>query len=135
MTIKFRIFNNLQGIILILIIAIVVLVLLFAYVNARISANDQKRLADIGQIQAALKVYFDENGFYPASNKGLPKDIETYLNFWPTAPSKNGKCSDEKNTYTYVLRPGMDYWVSFCLGRDYNNLSAGTHRASSKGIE
>ena len=135
MTIKFRVFDNLQGIILIFIIAILALALLFAYVNARVSANDQKRVADIEQIQAALKVYFDENGFYPASSNGMPKDIETYLSFWPTAPSANGNCTNADNTYTYALRPSMDYWLSFCLGGKYKDLSAGLHKASSKGIE
>ena len=120
---------NLQRIILILIISTVVITLLLAYINAQTAANDQKRLADISQIRLALKVYFDQNGFYPSASNGIPKEIEKYLSFWPQAPKSNGNCTDEGNTYRYSLKPGMDYTISFCLG------SSGFHSATSKGIE
>lgn len=126
---------NLQVLILILILTIMVIVVFFAYINAQSVAKDEKRIADVQQIQAALKMYLDENGFYPVNSNGIPKDIETYLSFWPQAPTPSGNCSADDNTYKYVQRPGMDYWVSFCLGKQYQNLSAGPHKASSKGIE
>ncbi|MBX4191545.1 MAG: hypothetical protein KW804_01970 [Candidatus Doudnabacteria bacterium] len=134
MTFNLRVFGNLQLIILILIIVILVLTVSFAYLSAKTSANDQKSLANVEQIQKALKLYYDENGFYPASNNGVPKDIETYLSFWPT-PSPSGRCSKNYNEYSYTLRPGADYWVMFCLGGDNGDLKSGIHRASSKGLE
>jgi type II secretory pathway pseudopilin PulG len=135
MSFNSRVFGNLQVVILILIITILVMVVSLAYFNAQTAANDQKRLADIDQIQKALKFYYDENGFYPANDKGIPKDIETYLNFWPTAPSASRNCTKDQNNYTYTQRPGTDYWVTFCLGSNQEGLRPGVHRASSKGIE
>lgn len=126
---------NLQTLILFFIAGVVVFVFFFAYIKAQSTANDQKRINDIEQIQAALKIYHDDNGFYPVSNNGVPKNIENYISFWPTAPNANGRCTDEQNTYSYSQRPGTDYWVTFCLGANYEDLAPGLHRASSKGIE
>jgi len=43
---------------------------MFALNSARIKARDTKRLADIKQIQYALELYFDNNGYYPKHDGG-----------------------------------------------------------------
>ncbi|MBX4187293.1 MAG: hypothetical protein KW802_03510 [Candidatus Doudnabacteria bacterium] len=126
---------NLSVLILVLIILVILAALFFAYVNAQAIAHDRRRLQDVEQIQAALKIYYDENGFYPASSNGMPKDIETYLSFWPVPPKPEGNCTKEDNQYAYTLRPGNDYWLTFCLAGSVGNLPAGEHQASSKGIQ
>ncbi len=134
-------FNNFRSvsltvIIISVILGILVLTVFLAFLNGSVAANDQKRLNDVALIQQALKLYYDENGFYPVSSKGIPSSIENFLNFWPEAPKANGSCSDESNTYTYARKPsGTEYSLTFCLGRSRDGYAAGVHAANSKGIE
>ena len=135
MTFNFRFFTTISGIILVLILVIIGITVFSAYLGAQSYAKDQKRITDITQIQAALKVYFDENGFYPSTQNGEPKNLETYLSFWPTSPNANGSCSKDQNTYVYSQRTNSDYALTFCLGNKFGNYSAGVHTATSKGIQ
>jgi len=136
MTINLRPPKSLQGIILIVIIALIGITVLSAFINSKTPINDQKRVTDINKIREALKVDFNVNGFYPESMNGKPKGIETYLDFWPTAPKPDGGCNPSQNNYTYSQRSnGSDYAVDFCLGKSQNNLAAGLHTATSEGIK
>jgi hypothetical protein len=136
MTINFSALKSLQGIILLVIIAIFGMTILVALVNSQALANDRKRISDVVKIQAGLKVDFDVNGFYPGVTNGQPKGVETYLDFWPTAPKANGGCTAQENSYTYSDRSyGEDYSLTFCLAKNYQNLAAGIHTATSKGIQ
>lgn len=125
-----------KTVIFLLIVAIAAITVLVAFTSANVSANDQIRLKDISQIQKALKIYFDENGYYPQSNgAGIPSGINNYLDFWPQAPDPNNKCSWQQNTYYYIQKnSGQEYLLTFCLGRSYKEFSAGVHSADSKGI-
>jgi type II secretory pathway pseudopilin PulG len=136
MTINFRALKSLQGIILILIIALVAITVFSAYINSIGSANDKKRVTDIAKIQEALKVDYNVNGYYPSAQDSKPKGIDTYLDFWPTAPAPNGTCTVKENTYVYSDESNWtDYSLTFCLGKKYENLNAGPHTASIKGIK
>jgi hypothetical protein len=135
MTLNFRFPSNLQVVVLTTILVIVGIVVFLAYINAQSVANDKKRIGDVEQIQKALKLYFDENGFYPRSVAGIPQDIDKYLEAWPQAPDKEGNCTEDENRYTYSQRPGTNYQVTFCLGGKAQGLSAGVHRATIRGIE
>jgi len=126
-------FTRVQLIILILILILAASTVTFAFVNAASQALDQQVLLDVTVIREALRLDFEENGFYPNSSNGIPNGIETYLNFYPTAVLK-GSCQDSAYTYTQKLS-GTDYNLNFCLGHDYNNFRAGNHTANSKAIQ
>lgn len=136
MIINFGSLKSLQGIILILIIAIIIVTVFSAYINSQESANDKKRITDITKIQEALKVAFDVNGFYPGTMNDKAKGIETFLDFWPSAPKPHANCNAADNKYTYSDRSnGSDYSLTFCLEKKYQSLSAGRHTANSGGIQ
>ena len=115
--------------ILILIIVLISFACLFAFLSARTQAFDQKVLVDVAQIAQALKIYHDENNFYP-SGSGRPAGINGYLSFWPAPENKCGLAS-----YAYSQKSsGDDYNLSFCLNTNIQGLISGIHRLSAKGI-
>ena len=136
MKINLSFFRTLQGIILIVIIALVAITSLFAFINSTAAANDRKRLTDVEKMQEGLKVYFNVYGYYPSTQNSKPVGMESYLDFWPSAPKANGKCTDAQNRYVYLQKQnGLDYYLTFCLGANYKNYAAGTHTMTSGGIQ
>ncbi|OGE82898.1 MAG: hypothetical protein A3B10_02470 [Candidatus Doudnabacteria bacterium RIFCSPLOWO2_01_FULL_44_21] len=104
--------------ILIVIAVIVVLVTSLAFFSAQTEARDQIKMIDVSRIQKALKIYFDENGFYPYSNNGQPIGINNYLDFWPKPPSADSNCSSTQSDYNYVQKNnGGDFTLTFCLAK------------------
>jgi type II secretory pathway pseudopilin PulG len=120
-------------IILTLIVVIAGTTITLAFVNAKSQAKDKSVFLDIAVIQEALHLYNEENGFYPSQANGLPRGIETYINFYPK-PALNGKCQETSYAYSQKLS-GTEYALTFCLGHSYNNYAAGDHAASSKAIQ
>src|SRR3989338_8456803 len=97
--------------VLIFIVALLSLVCLAAFFSANIDVNDQKVLVDVSQISQALKIYHDENGFYPPGET-IPSGIESYLSFWPVPENNCGNV----NKYHYSQRnSGENYNLTFCL--------------------
>ena len=130
-------FISIQAIILVVIVVIAGTTFLSAFVSAGGSARDKKRLMDTTQMTAALKLFFQENGFYPQSQGlGFPRGLNDYLDYWPTAPQTESGCTDAQNSYNYSPKSaGADYLLTFCLGTSAGGLSAGAHAATAKGIE
>ena len=74
----------------------------FASLNsARARARDSKRIAEMKQVQIAMQLYYDKNGFFPADNGNSDTKIrftgmisslvaEGFLSTTPTDPSGNG---------------------------------------------
>lgn len=111
------------------------LAVLLAFFSARTQAANNNRVADVNQIQAALKIYFDENGFYPAGN-GTPTRFEEYLDFWPTPPKPAGSCGQGTDTYNYTQRSlGSDYSLTFCLSSSSSGLRSGNYTLTSRGLQ
>ena len=128
-------FARLKAIFLATIILLGLLTVWLAFSSAQVSANNQRRLADLQQIQIALNIFFKANGFYPYG-QGSPNGFEQYLNHWPMPPSPTGGCPETSNAYYYSPQSsGDDYSVTFCLGAKTQGFAAGTHTLTSKGIQ
>lgn len=130
-------FAILELIILVFIVLIFIVVLLSSYLLAQAKTRDAQRLADIKQIQTALKVFYTDNGFYPETlGTGEPKGIEDFLKYWPQAPvPADGSCTELQNKYTYVpLVSGESFEVKFCLGKNTEIFKAGPRVLNPNGI-
>ncbi|OGE74073.1 MAG: hypothetical protein A3I07_01330 [Candidatus Doudnabacteria bacterium RIFCSPLOWO2_02_FULL_42_9] len=98
--------NIYKLIVLGLIVVLSASTIVLAFVNAKSEATTRQRIADVEKIEEALKIYFEVNGFYPQTDNGQPKDIELYLEFYPSYSN----CS-----YTYErLAGGNDYKLNRC---------------------
>ncbi|MGE5298201.1 MAG: hypothetical protein ACM3KM_03490 [Acidobacteriaceae bacterium] len=107
---------------------LLVLVFVMALSAARSSFRDYKRLKDMQQVAAALKVYHEYYQKYPEAVSGQPKGlIPTYLGFWPEAPTPpDGTCDTATNNYSYEqLDKGSSYSLNFCLGHKTEGFNAG----------
>lgn len=94
-------------------------------------------MIDVGQINQALQIFSNENGFYPYGlNVAMPVGMGDYLDRWPMAPVADGSCSQIANEYLYSQKSnGTDFTLSFCLGQATNGLAAGPHALTSQGIQ
>ncbi len=114
--------NRLSGIkigILALIVILALAVLGLAFSSAKTQARDRHRLVDVQKIHDALKIFFEENGYYPyGSGTGEPTGLANYLDGWPVSP-KSSRCP---NTYSYVQKSqGNSYDLIFCLDQSGTN--------------
>jgi len=106
--------------------------------SARMSARDARRLADIKQIQLALKMYYNDLGAYPATvtpGGSIANGGTNYLLRVPTNPKPyiDNDCPDQDYQYKQ-LENGQRYSLSFCLGTKIDDLDAGPHAATHSGI-
>lgn len=121
-------------IILVVIITLGLLAVLFALNSARFAAANENRVADVVQIQEALRVFHDQNGYYPYGN-GTPEGIQEYLDHWPVPGSPAGSCSKVNDVYFYTQKSGgSDYNLNFCLSAKASGLGAGVHIVNSQGV-
>ena len=112
--------------ILVVIVILALLVLGLGYSSARSLARDRHRLADVQKIHDALKVFFEENGYYPyGTGTGEPTGLADYLETWPSSPVS----SHCPNTYTYSQKAqGNSYELTFCLDQGAAGWGAGIHK-------
>jgi len=127
---------RIQFVILMVIIVLGSLTILLAYFSAAGLARDRQRLTDIGQIDQALQIFLNENGFYPyGTSVQVPVGMDNYLDRWPSAPASDGSCSMLQNEYLYSQKSnGTDFTLSFCLGQETNGIVAGSHTLTKQGI-
>jgi uncharacterized protein (TIGR02145 family) len=105
--------------------------------NARKSARDAKRIADVRQIQTALELYYNNTGSYPLTGEidnSIATGSNTYMAVTPTAPTPADGCSDEDNEYTYTSSDGSSYTIEFCISSGIGELSGGLKVAIPGGI-
>lgn len=131
-------FTLVELLVVIAIIGIISTLAVVSLVNARESARDAKRIADVRQIQTALELYYNDAGFYPLTGE-IDNSIATgsniYMQSFPTAPTPaDGDCSDEENEYTYTSSDGLNYTLEFCIGSGIGELSGGSKIAIPGGI-
>ncbi len=134
---KANAFTMIELLVVILIIGTLFSLALLSLGNARRTARDAKRVADIKQIQFALEIYYRDNGEYPVDiSSSIATGSTVYISTVPTAPTPaDGDCTDEGNIYTYVQQSlGSSYTIDFCLGSQAGELIAGTKRATPEGI-
>ena len=90
--------------------------------------RDQQRLADVESLQKALQAYFDGKKAYPDTIEGLVPD---YIAALPKNPTPGGI----DYTYTPIGKlPATFYDLSYELEVGANDVEAGVHTATSKGI-
>ena len=140
-------FTLIELLVVIAIIGILATLAVVALQQARKSARDAKRIADVRQIQTALELYFNDHQRYPshvvAGDPIEGDDGVIYMHMVPEAPTPaDGSCVSPYDDYFYQgvgdpLAEGgfSDYEILFCLGGKTGGLEAGTKKASPGGIE
>ncbi len=141
MTNKKKGFTLIELLVVIAIIGILSTLAVVSLQNARKSARDAKRVADVKQMQTALELYFNDWQKYPATadvtttgSGTIASGTVVYMVTVPSAPTPaDGTCSTTVNTYDYT---GSDasYIIKFCLGGQTGGLSAGEQCANAGGI-
>lgn len=136
-------FTLIELLVVIAIIGILATLAVVALQQARKSARDAKRIADVRQMQTALELYFNDWMAYPAAASVTAAGTiasgsdYVYMNIVPTAPTPaDGTCITASNTYTYAVDTPTygSYTINFCLGGQTGGLSAGEHCASPGGV-
>lgn len=103
-------FTLVELLVVIAIIGILASIIMVSLGSAKGKSRDAKRQADIKNIQLALSLYYNDNGFYPkniystsgtAPNNGLAPG---YLPTVPKDPTATGNCSNSGDVgcYKYV---------------------------------
>ena len=130
-------FTLIELLVVIAIIGILSTLAVVSLQNARKSARDAKRIADVKQMQTALELYFNDWQTYPASvtaGESIGTNSVVYMVTVPAAPTPaDGNCSSS-NEYNYS-GSGATYTISFCLGGKVGNLDAGPKTATPAGIK
>ena len=121
-------FTLIEILVVISIIGFIAANAMYAFNNARLKARDARRLSDIKQIEKALKLYYDDKGYYPyVLNQGYMQNsacttasgiedfsvfLSEYLVNPPDDPNNNGlggcywyaKKNDGQG-YTLLMKP------------------------------
>lgn len=132
---KKKAFTLIELLVVVAIIGVLATLAVVALQNARKSARDAKRVADVKQMQVALELYFNDNGSYPTSvTSTIASSGQFYMASVPTAPTPaDGSCSTTTNAYTYSS-DGSTYTINFCLGGQISGLSSGRKVATRDGV-
>lgn len=133
-------FTLVELLVVVAIIGLLATLAVVALQQARISARDSKRVADMKQLQTALEIFFNEHNRYPTEeewNTGKIAGVsDVFMEKIPEAPMvADGDCSGEQNSYLYEPQNNnRTYLLSFCLGKNSNNLGSGPKCLTPGGI-
>jgi uncharacterized protein (TIGR02145 family)/prepilin-type N-terminal cleavage/methylation domain-containing protein len=128
-------FTLMELLIVIFIIGLLITTSVFSIQNYRSKSRDVERVNDISTIQMALEEYYNKNNHYPETLSELSTGTEIYLTEIPSAPVPiDGDCMEGENNYEYQFHSKNFYTISFCLGSDVKDISAGKNFASHHGI-
>ncbi len=138
MTNKKKGFTLIELLVVIAIIGILSTLAVVSLQNARKSARDAKRVADVKQMQTALELYFNDWQGYPtdviSGNQIASGTDYVYMVTVPTAPTPaDGICTTTVYDY-YQVGSGESYYIQFCLGGNIGTLNSGIQCASPGGI-
>jgi len=133
-------FTLIELLVVIAIIGILSTLAVVSLQNARKSARDAKRIADVKQMQTALELYFNDWQTYPTSSSvtsTIASGTYIYMVTVPSAPTPHdGSCSAINNAYIYTQEDsGASYTIDFCLGGQVGNLAPGPKKATPAGIQ
>ena len=131
-------FTLVEIMVVIAIIGILTTLVMVSLDNTKKTARNARRLADIKQLQLGLKMYYNDNGFYPtyvSPTASLARNGVNYLLRIPQNPRpyNDNNCPDQGYQYTQ-LENGQRYSLTFCLGDKTDDLSGGPKTATSNGI-
>ncbi len=140
MTYKKKAFTLIELLVVIAIIGILSTLAVVSLQNARKSARDAKRIADVKQMQTALELYFNDWQKYPvdviSGNQIASGTDHVYMVTVPSAPTPadSTTCSTVNDYDYYQVGSGESYYLQFCLGNSVGTLSAGIQCAFPGGI-
>ena len=94
---KKRGFTLIELLVVMAIMGILVTIAMANYQTAQIKARDARRKSDIGQVQKALELYYNDYGKYPVSSAGKIKiGADTYD--WKTSTETGDELKDTNDT-------------------------------------
>ncbi len=135
-------FTLIELLVVIAIIGILSTLAIVALGNARARSRDAKRVSDIRQIHSALELYFNDNGIYPTAitpGNSLSNGTTTYMAAIPSNPTpvNDGNCpttGGSGSQYSYSHYSNASYVLTYCVGAQTGDITAGTHRAGPNGV-
>ncbi|MCU0680023.1 MAG: prepilin-type N-terminal cleavage/methylation domain-containing protein, partial [Planctomycetes bacterium] len=139
---KFFAFTLIELLVVIAIIAIIATLSVLALQSAREKARDSKRIADVKQLKTALELYYNDANGYPPASSFVPGQklsyidpqsgqVKTYINNIPTAPiPADGDCDILNNQYIYDSSNPSTYTISYCLGKNNQEIGEGVNIAT-----
>ena len=116
-------FTLVELLVVIAIIGVLASVVLVSLNSARAKARDARRLTDVKQIQTALELYYDANGYYPANT-------DNDCGGWDTGVSGDGFISPLV-TGGFIATPVDPNASGGCSGYRYYRYSAGDYGCDS----
>ncbi len=131
-------FTLVELMVVIAIIGVLATLIMVTLDNTKTTARNTRRLSDIKQLQLALKLYYNDNGFYPTSitpGASLARNGVNYMLRVPSNPKpwNDGTCPPNDYQYTQ-LEGGKRYSLNFCVSAPTDDLLGGAHVATSNGI-
>ena len=147
-------FTLIELLVVIGIISVLMSIAVIALGSARKKARDAKRVADVKAIQNSLELYYQESNGYPTESPAVELGQGSYkalcstgfeatcggtaTEFMGLVPSAalpmDGSCSASQNRYMYEAAAGGSYDITFCLGDNFGDYSAGVRTANEDGI-
>lgn len=116
-------FTLIELMVVIAIIGLLSSIMLASLTNARLQARDAKRVSDLSQIKIALEEYYQDHGYYPASDCGWNCNGYRYSyvsSSWAAFAADLAPYitlqSDPLNNCQYP-------WVDSCYGYAYGNVT------------
>lgn len=135
-------FTLIELLVVIAIIGLLATMSVVALSSAREKARDSRRLSDVKQIQTALEMYYSSVGQYPDDitiGGAIATSSQTFMAAVPANPTpvSDGACSElpAGSDYGYETDTNhANYVITYCLGSQTNDISAGTNCATPAGI-
>lgn len=120
-------FTLIELLVVIAIIGILSSVVLASLNSARRKGRDARRIADLKQIQLALELSYDKNGFYPAAISGTELTADGFIAAMPKDPTTQAAYAYDQVTSgsVYYLGASLETTGHSALNSDAD--SAGTN--------
>ena len=133
-----RAFTLIEMIVILFVIAILLSVAIISFNSSRSQALNTKILADVRQMQGALRLYYNDYKAYPTTEEWAEKERGTssgsYLSKIPKHPKiLEDPCQSFGEKYIYES-DGKTYTLKFCLGKKVSSLSSGINVAIPDGV-